>query len=868
MKSIIKIAITFVFVGFFFLSVQHSAAPVEAVNQEPSREGVEFFEKKIRPVLEAQCYMCHNSKSKKPQGGLVLDTREGMLKGGASGEAAVVPGDPEKSLLIKAIRHTDAKLQMPPGAQLPADQIKDFEAWVKMGAPDPRAGDAPKSTAGWQTDDFNEARKFWSYQPVKDSPPPPVKNKSWAKSPVDQFVLAKLEEKSLKPAAPADKRTLIRRATFDLTGLPPTPDEVEAFLRDKSADAFARVVDRLLTSPHYGERWGRHWLDVVRYADTSGCNSDFPIPSAYRYRNYVIKSFNADKPYDQFVREQIAGDLMTGKTDAEKQERIVATGYLALSRRFGSRNNENHLTIDDTIDNVGRTVLGLSVSCARCHDHKFDPIPAKDYYALYGIFGSTRYAFPGTEIYPHTKDFVALGTPGEAAKLNKWQTELAALDDKLENLNVERAGLERKAKAAKKTTEAAKEGLKETAKEEAVKEKGRGVKEKEEEGKGGKGKGEEEKGDTVPAARTVTVVKAEIAEVKARIDDLEESPPRVEKAYAVSEGKAANARIQRKGEPKNLGDEAPRGFLQILGGQKLLEEAKDGSGRLELAGWLTDKQNPLTARVMVNRIWQRHFGKGLVQTPNDFGVRGKAPTHPELLDYLAARFVESGWSTKAMHRLMMLSRAYQMSSADDAQSASLDVSNDYLWRFNRRRLDAEEIRDAMLAASGALDRRMGGAHPFPAESEWRYTQHKPFIATYESDQRSVYLMQQRIKKHPFLEVFDGADTNATTAERAISTTPIQALFMMNDPLVHKQADNLAVRVGMAYASEPERVDYAYRLAFGRPATPSEIRDGIAYLRQSRRDMKDAQMPVDQQSRAALASYLRVLFSSNEFLFVD
>jgi len=853
MKTIIKIAITIVFVGFFFLFVQHSADPVEAVNQEPSREGVEFFEKKIRPVLEAQCYMCHNSTAKKPQGGLVLDTREGMLKGGASGEAAIVPGDPEKSLLVKAIRHADSKLQMPPGAQLPAEQIKDFEAWVKMGAPDPRVSSAPKAAASWQADDFGEARKFWSYQPVKDSPLPPVKNKLWAKSPVDRFVLTKLEEKSLKPTAPADKRTLIRRATFDLTGLPPTPEEVEAFLRDKSEKAFEKVVDRLLTSPHYGERWGRHWLDVVRYADTSGCNSDFPIPSAYRYRNYVIKSLNADKPYDEFVREQIAGDLMPTEADAEKNERIVATGYLALSRRFGSRNNENHLTVDDTIDNVGRTVLGLSVSCARCHDHKFDPIPAKDYYALYGIFSSTRYAFPGTEIYPHTKDFVALGTPGDAAKLNKWQTELAALDDKLENLNVERGALERKAKAAKKATEKVQEGVKETPKEEAVRE---------------KEKGAEGKGEATPPARTVTVVKAEIAEVKARIDDLEESPPRVEKAYAVSEGKAANARVQRKGDPKSLGDEAPRGFLQILGGQKLPEDATNRSGRLELAGWLTDRQNPLTARVMVNRIWQRHFGKGIVQTPNDFGVRGKAPTHPELLDYLAARFVESNWSTKAMHRLMMLSRAYQMSSADDARNANLDVNNDYLWRFNRRRLDAEEIRDAMLATGGALDRRMGGAHPFPPESGWRYTQHKPFIANYESDHRSVYLMQQRIKKHPFLEVFDGADTNATTAERAISTTPIQALFMMNDTLVHKQADNLAVRVGMAYTNEPERIDYAYRLAFGRPATLSEIRDGIAYLQQSRRDMKDAQLPADQQSRAALASYLRVLFSSNEFLFVD
>jgi len=842
MKRAIKKVTVLIALGLCLLGARQFAGPVGA--DEPSPAGLEFFEQKIRPVLVDKCYLCHSAQAKKLRGGLLLDSREGMLKGGTSGAPAVVPGEPEKSLLIKAIRYTDPKLQMPPTGQLSAEQIKDFETWIKLGAPDPRKPDASASAAG-QPYDFKEARKFWSFQPVKDPSLPSVKDSSWAKSPIDRFILAKLEAKGLKPVADADRRTLIRRATFDLTGLPPTPDEIDAFLRDKSDRAFEKVVDRLLASPQYGERWGRHWLDVVRYADTSGCNSDFPIPSAYKYRNYVIKSFNDDKPYDQFVREQVAGDLLPAKNDAEKHDHLIATGYLALARRFGSRNNEFNLTIDDTIDNLGKAVLGLSVSCARCHDHKFDPLPTRDYYALYGIFSSTRYAFPGTEIYRHTKDFVPLAPAGEAERLNKWQTELAQLDDRLENLNVERAAVVRKAKAAKEEAEKA-------AKTEA-----------ERENKGAQG----EKRVAAPPARTLSEVDAELAKVKARITELENQLPNVEKAYAVSEGKAANAKIQRKGDPKNLGDEVPRGFPQILGGQRL-PEAEKGSGRLELAEWLTDPKNPLTARVMANRIWQYHFGKGIVQTSNDFGARGKAPTHPELLDWLATRLIDGGWSIKAMHRLVMLSHAYQLASADHPPNAAVDVNNDLLWRFNRRRLDAEEIRDAILAVSGGLDRSMGGPHPFPPENQWRYTQHKAFVAVYDTDRRSVYLMQQRIKKHPFLEVFDGADTNATTAERAVSTTPIQALFLMNDPLVHQQADRFAVRVGLAYAEAPKRIDYAYRLMFGRPATKEEIRMGEAYLQQLRQDLKEINLPEEEQTRAALASYARVLFGSNEFLFVD
>ena len=797
------------------------AAQVASFASSASAEGAEFFEKKIRPLLVERCYECH-SDEKKIKGGLRLDVRDGALKGGNSGPA-VVPGKPEKSLLIQAVRYSDGDLQMPPKHRLSPEEIASLEAWVKMGAPDPRSetNNAPPAYSV----NIEEGKKFWSFQPVKSPTPPSTKNRRWVRNDIDRFLLAKLEEKGLSPAPDADKRTLIRRATFDLTGLPPTPEEVDTFLADRSADAFEKIVDRLLASPAYGERWGRHWLDVVRYADTSGCNSDYPIPDAHKYRNYVINAYNRDLPYDEFVREQLAGDLMSAKSDDEHFEKVIATGYLAISRRFGSRNNEFHLTIEDTIDNVGKSVLGLSVSCARCHDHKFDPILNRDYYALYGIFSSTKYAFPGTEIYRHPKDFVPLVKGANVDVLATYQAKLAAIDDEIEDLK-------RKRIALGKVTE------------------------------------EDEEGDMLdPETREkLAKVKEDMKAVRERQKELEDNPPDVPRAYGVADGKTADAKIQKKGQPSSLGDVVPRGYLQVLGGYALAKEEK-GSGRLELAQWLTDAKNPLTPRVMVNRIWQRHFGRGIVQTPNDFGARGKAPTHPELLDYLAARFVESGWSVKTVHKLIMLSHAYRMSSADNSRYAQIDPNNDWLWRFSPRRLDAEEVRDAMLAVSGNLDRAMGSAHPFPPEGEWKYSQHKPFVAVYETKQRSIYLMQQRIKKNPFLELFDGADTNATTGERNVSTTPLQALFMMNDPFAHEEAEQFAKRIA-ELPDDAERIELAYRLAFGRSASVDEVRAAEEYLQQCAAGLKETGLPTEKQAHAALSSYCRVLLSSNEFMFLD
>src|SRR5581483_2052344 len=592
-------------------------------------DGIEFFEKKIRPVLAGKCYGCHSSALAKPMGGLLLDSREGIRRGGASGMAAVVPNKPDRSLLITAIQQKGT-LKMPVGGVLPDDVIADFETWIKMGAPDPRDAKAPPPPPPY---DFAKARQHWSYRPVADPEPPEIHDPQWNRTAIDRFIRAKLDHEGLTPVGLASRRALIRRATFDLIGLPPTPEEVDAFLRDTSPKAFEKVVDRLLASRQYGERWGRHWLDVVRYADTAGCNSDFPVPDAWRYRNWVIDAFNRDEPYMDFVREQIAGDLLPAKNTEDRNAKIIATGYIAISRRFASSVNEHYLTIDDTVDNVGKAMLGLSVSCAHCHDHKFDAIPEKDYFGIYGIFDSTVYAFPGVENTPRPYDFEALGGSGNQAKLAGWETQVKDIYGKIRELRF------------------------------------------------GDGRNKPES-------------KAEIERLKNEALALEMKPPDIPRAYAVHEGTGHNARMQYKGDNKKLGEEVPRGFLTVLGGQKLSDSEK-GSGRKQLAEWITDSKNPLTARVLVNRIWEGHFGKGIVATPNDFGVRGEAPTHPELLDWLTSRFVESGYSVKAMHRLIMLSRAYQLSSTSNAADYKKDPKNQYLWRFDRRRLEAEEIRDSL-----------------------------------------------------------------------------------------------------------------------------------------------------------------------------
>ncbi len=783
---------------------------------KPDSDQIAFFESKIRPVLIEQCYECHSAKSAKLKGGLLLDSRAGVHKGGDTG-AAITPGNPNASLLIQALRHSSEDIAMPPKKKLPPQVIADFETWVKMGAPDPRDLDTVAAIQAKESIDWDKAREWWSFRPLTLPKLPTVKNSKWPANGVDNFILAKLEQAKLSPAVDADKRALIRRASYDLTGLPPTPEEVTAFLQDRSPQAFARVVDRLLASPRYGERWGRHWLDVVRYADTAGDNSDYPIPQMHLYRDWVITAFNRDLPYDQFVRAQLAGDLLGGKTDEERFEHIIATGYLANSRRFGSRVDDypQHLTIEDTIDNLGRTFLGLTVNCSRCHDHKFDPVTTKDYYALYGIFHSTRYPWPGIELDKKQRDFVPLVPP---AKLAEAEQAMAAKEKEQKRLDAEVKELKDKIKKL--------------------------------------------------SAEEKAEAEADLKEAEKAAEENQKKPLPFTTAYAMAEAaKQEDVRIQQKGDPAKPGDLIHRRFLTVLGGKEVPTDSKS-SGRAQLADWIMAKDNPLTARVMANRIWQNHFGRGIVPTPNDFGKQGKPATHPELLDYLAAKFRDDGWSVKSLHRLIMLSHAYQLSATRDDKAIAQDPANELLAGFPRRRLDAESIRDTLLDLGGNLDLPPAGEHPFPPQYKWNFTQHNAFKAVYESNHRSVYLMTQRIQRHPYLAIFDGADPSASTPARTASTTPLQALYLLNDPFVHEQAGRIAKRLTANGGNEAEQIGRAYELLFARPAAKDEIAAAQKFLTTARSQLSAENTAADKADGEAWRAYVRVLFRLNEFVYLD
>ena len=695
----------------------------------------------------------------------------------------------------------------------------------------------------------------WALQPLTDPAPPEVRNTDWVRSPLDRFILARLEAVGLEPAPAAAPAAALRRLSQVLTGLPPSLDEIEwmADELDRRPDALPEALlaaaDRYLASSHYGERWGRHWLDVVRYADTAGESSDYPIPQAYLYRDYVIDAFNRDTPYDQFLREQIAGDLLPAANEETRQRQVVATGFIAQARRFSvDPDTAMHQTIEDTIDTLGRATMGLSLGCARCHDHKFDPVSMRDYYALYGVFQSTRYPFPGSENKKRQRDLVPLVSATEyAAVMAPFQEEMAAIDADLEALQIERQAARDKA---------------------------------------------EGRTPAVEPKRTQLELLEAFRGIRAQRDALQDRLPEVPMAYAVAEGKPASARIQKRGEPFNLGEEVPRGFLPALGGGPFAE-GEAGSGRRPLAEAVASAKNPLTARVMVNRIWQHHFGKGLVQTPNDFGAMGRRPTHPELLDWLASRFIEDGWSVKKLQRRLIASATWQQgvqpalagevgeagagdqeakATTDDGTAAGraglVDPANDLLWSFPRLRLDAESIRDALLSASGRLVRGSGGPHPFPPMKTWNWTQHSPFTAVYPTRHRSVYVMQQRIRRHPFFAVFDGADTNSSTGARMITTTPLQALFVMNDPFAHEQAEALAQRVAAAFPGNMvARISLAHKLLYGREATAAETSEAVVYLAGFRARLPTEQTPTEREA-SAWTSYARALMGANEFIFLD
>ena len=650
---------------------------------------------------------------------------------------------------------------------------------------------------------------FWSFQPIQFTGDTAA---------IDTFLQRTLLTKGLHFSPAADRRTLLRRVTYGLTGLPPTASEMEAFLADSAPDASQRLIDRLLASPHYGERWGRHWLDLVRYADTSGNSGDFPVPTAWLYRNYVIDAWNADRPYDRFVREQVAGDLLPSNSLEERHRNIIATGYLAISRRFGVEEKQFHLTIEDTITNLGTAFLSLSVHCARCHDHKFDPVTNKDYYALYGILQSTRYAFPGTEVFQSPRDFVPLVSAREMETIiQPFERKVKEQDTEIERLRQLTL--------------------------------------------------------TIPpgAKRDEAVVEYQKAQQQ-RIALLE-SAPQYLKAYAVSEANPVNAKVHIQGNPNDLGAEVPQGFLSAFGAGGTLSNELT-SGRLPLANWLTSPRvRPLLARVIVNRIWQHHFGTGLVRTPNNFGARGERPTHPELLDYLAHGLIHHQWSIKWLHRRILDSRAYrqggdsQLDSRTQDRAAEIDPNNLFLWKFPRRRLSAEELRDTILLFSGQLDRTAGKGHAFPPEHEWKFGQHTPYIGSLKSKRRSVYLMRQRVKRHPFLSTFDAADPNVATGQRAESTTALQALWLMNNPVFHALATASARRLlSTARHLSEDVVQRAHTALTSHPADKADLQAAMAYIRQC--VLRDGGADEGRKLERAVASYVRVLMSSNLVLYVE
>ncbi len=756
-------------------------APPAKENVDP--QVAEFFETKVRPVLANNCYGCHGPASQ--MAGLRLDSKAFVLKGGDSGPV-IVANDPAKSPLIQVVHHT-GKIQMPPGGKLKPEEIAALEEWVKLGAPWPGAEVSKAALAAAQTGEYTitpEQRRFWSFQPVRQPPLPPVKNTAWAAvSPIDRFVLAKLEARGLAPSRPADRRTLIRRATFDLHGLPPTPAEVAAFVNDKSPDAFAKVVDRLLISPRYGERWGRHWLDVARYADTKGYvfTEDRNYPHAYNYRDWVIRAFNEDLPYNQFILQQLAADRLPLGDDKRP---LAALGFLRVGRRFL---NNPHDIIDDRIDVTMRGFQGLTTSCARCHDHKFDPISTKDYYALYGVFASSIEPEP----VPISPKAVSEPFTAHDNKVREMEREEQALV--MAQVGLLRERVEKK--------EALSDAVVQTLQQARTNER--------------------------PNAAQLTVLEPQFApEAREKLKTLRESlarlrdsyPPRPEMAMTVADApQPMTPRVFRRGNPGNPGDEVPRRFHTILWRGRTPPAWTQGSGRLELARAIASRNNPLTARVLVNRVWLHHFGSGLVRTPSDFGKQGERPTHPELLDYLAWRFMENGWSIKKLHRSLMLSRTYQQSSEENPANFNKDPENRLVWRMNRRRLELEALRDSLLAASGRLDLKPGG----PSIDIWN----TPF-----PPRRTVYGFIERQNLPGIFRTFDFASPDATSAQRFRTTVPQQALFLMNSPFVVEQARLLITRPELiAKRRETHQIKYLYRLLYGREPEPEEVALGLRYL---------------------------------------
>ena len=1107
-----------VFWGMSLIVSLTALRPVPAA--EADLKKAEFFEKRIRPLLISRCYDCHSEGS--VESGLRVDSLAELIRGGERGPA-LVPGKPKESLLISAVQHS-GQLHMPLKDKLSQKEISDLIEWVQAGAywPDAKPVAELRKEAEASSGPLftKEEKEFWAFQPPRAPQIPETQNKKWSQQPLDQFVLARLEQAGGEPAPRADRQTLIRRATYDLIGLPPTLEEVEAFLADRSPDAFAKVIDRLLASPRYGERWGRHWLDVARYADSNGLDENLSYANAFRYRDYVIAAFNQDKPFDQFVQEQLAGDILADQPGAKQRlEKITATGFLSIGAKMLAEDDEAKMQmdiVDEQLDTVGRTFMGLTLGCARCHTHKFDPIPIEDYYSLAGIFKSTK-TMENFKVVARWQERT-LATKDQIQELDRQKQQIAKLETEIESLvkqgdeqflrqerkrasayllaasiknhtdqmlkatgpigadpgayqrqsaqvleaedfqtgNVKKASTGygegigviynngtlpniaeyeievpesgryqfeiRYAAAQARPVELSING--ELVKKDAAGEvtgswypksqqwkvegfytfqvgknrvrleskipfphidklliarprtttkepggilseisvpdktlvgsltmqwaeylnKGSGEKisplsvwneliktgsvpgslselnqrfeglndlpeqervlkaaelygnlfqeveqewdayQQTEAGKQAQGLPDAEReafrmllrDPNGPFALPSDREKYYAADLKEKLtaqrDDRqkrEEALPEYPTAMAVSDQEPENIKVHLRGSHFTLGKEVPRQFLQVIAGEDQTPIDDQHSGRLQLAQWLTSGSHPLTSRVMVNRIWRWHFGEGLVRTPDNFGKLGERPTHPELLDWLAIQFVEQGWSIKELHRMIMLSSTYQMSSAYNSKLAERDPENRLLWRMNRKRLEAEAIRDSILAVCGQLDLEMGGSMLGVENRKYVTSTSNVNPVVYDTNRRSVYLPIVRSALYEVLQAFDFADPSVLSGDRTHTTVAPQALFMMNSKFILENTRVFAEQImHQTHLDQPEKVNLIYERVFSRPATEEETARALDYLKLYRGELEALKLSQEEKAQLTWQSLCRVLIASNEFLFVN
>ncbi|MCA9047137.1 MAG: PSD1 domain-containing protein [Planctomycetaceae bacterium] len=870
-------------VSAFLLAGRLSADDVppdkRSAEKSTATEGAQLFEQTILPALKENCFACHSQEAETTEGGLELDSPAGLRRGGDTGPMLKAHSANE-SHLLKMLRHEDGVSAMPPEQKLSDKTIAAFEQWIRLGAPDTREDTGP--TAKEQR--MAEAKQHWSLQPPQITAPPEVNDATWPRDLIiDRFVLAAMEAEGLKPVNDANRRTLIRRLYFDLIGLPPSPDDVDTFLADESKNAVAGLVDRLLASPQFGERWGRHWLDVVRYAESSGMEFNFTYPHAWPYRDYVIDSFNSDKRFDDFLREQIAGDLLPtdGVSAADVESRRIAPSVLAFGpKRHNSSGTDFRINIaDDQIDVVFKSTMGLTVSCARCHDHKFDPIPTKDYYALAGIFLSTepmygtikqKYSNTPTDLLPIGENAVARHEAAEAhdKQLDEANKTLTAKKDELKKATAALAVAAKEKTAAEELLAAISARQNATQADSADS----AVSDTSEQD-GAKSSADEAVTKHAAAAAAETSLQAEVANLEAQIAELKKGAPR-RPNYAMTvrdRAKPADTKVAVRGDYKTLGDVAPRGFLSAVNVPGAAAVNPKASGRQELAEWIASPDNPLTARVMVNRIWHHLFGRGIVSTVDNFGVIGKPPTHPELLDMLTLRFTEDGWSVKRMVRAVVLSRAYQLSSHVDEHNRKVDPDNRLFWRAAPRRLEAEAIRDAILTVSGQLDltRPEGSTVTGLGDTLVRGLKYEKIQPP--SNHRSVYLPVVRDYVPELFDLFDFPSPSLVSGQRAITNVPSQALYLRNSSFVAEQSKLAADRLlAVKDVNDIQRVELATRWALGRNLTDTEQAAALQLVEQTRTTITNEDKKINDTTtieRDAWSAWFLTLFTTAEFRYL-